>query len=125
EEVASMIDPYTNVPVYSLYGESRKPTKEMLDSVDVIIFDLQDIGSRYYTFIYTMAYVLEACMENEKHVVVLDRPNPISGNSVEGNLVEDDLRSFVGLLLIPNRHGMKVGEFAQLFKSEFDHNREL
>src|SRR5699024_11712699 len=80
-----------------LYGKSRKPTKEMLDSVDVIIFDLQDIGSRYYTFIYTMAYVMEACMENEKHFVVLDRPNPISGNSVEGNLVEDDVRSFVGL----------------------------
>src|SRR5699024_9756779 len=77
EKVASMIDPYTNVTVYSLYGESRKPDKEMLDSVDVIIFDLQDIGSRYYTFIYTMAYVMEACMESGKHFVVLDRPNPI------------------------------------------------
>lgn len=125
EKVASTIDPYTNVPVYSLYGKSRKPTKEMLDSVDVIIFDLQDIGSRYYTFIYTMAYVMEACMENEKHFVVLDRPNPISGNSVEGNLVEDDVRSFVGLLPIPNRHGMTVGELAQLFKYEFDYNCEL
>src|SRR5699024_11627031 len=91
EKVASMIDPYTDVPVYGLYGESRKPDKEMLDSVDVIIFDLQDIGSRYYTFIYMMAYVMEACMESGKHFVVLDRPNPISGNCVEGNLVEDDV----------------------------------
>src|SRR5699024_8461235 len=125
EEVTSFVDPYTNVPVYSLYGESKKPSKEMLESVDVIVFDLQDIGSRYYTFIYTMAYMMEACQEHEKHFVVLDRPNPISGDSVEGNLVEKNVRSFVGLLPIPNRHGMTVCELALLFKHEFGYDCEL
>lgn len=124
-EVKSSIDPYTNLPVYSLYGNTKKPTKEMLDSVDVVVFDLQDIGSRYYTFIYTMAYVMEACAEYGKHFVVLDRPNPISGEKMEGNLVEEDVRSFVGLLPIPNRHGMTVGELALLYKNEFNYNCDL
>ena len=123
--VESSIDPSTGLPVFSLYGKDRKPSKEMLDSLDVIIFDLQDIGSRYYTFIYTMAYVMEACAENGKHFVVLDRPNPITGEKVEGNLVEEDVRSFVGLYPILNRHGMTVGELAQLFKYEFGINCEL
>ena len=79
EKVESSVDPYTGVPVYSLYGTSKKPSKEMLDPVDVIVFDLQDIGARYYTFIYTMAYVMEACAEHGKQFVVLDRPNPITG----------------------------------------------
>lgn len=125
EKVKSTIDPYTRLPVYSLYGDSRKPSKEMLESVDVVIFDLQDIGSRYYTFIYTMAYVMEACEEHDKHFVVLDRPNPISGKRMEGNLVEKEVRSFVGLLPIPNRHGMTVGELALLFKYEFEYKCEL
>lgn len=125
EGVQSSIDPYTNLPVYSLYGDSRKPTKEMLESVDVIVFDLQDIGSRYFTYIYTMAYVMEACGEQGKQFVVLDRPNPISGDRIEGNLVEEDVRSFVGLLPIPNRHGMTVGELAQLFKYKFGYNCDL
>ena len=125
EGVQSSIDPYTSLPVYSLYGDSRKPTKEMLESVDVIVFDLQDIGSRYFTYIYTMAYVMEACGEQGKQFVVLDRPNPISGDRIEGNLVEEDVRSFVGLLPIPNRHGMTVGELAQLFKYKFGYNCDL
>lgn len=125
EEVQSLIDPYTNLPVYSLYGKTRKPTKEMLEFIDVIVFDLQDIGSRYYTYIYTMAYVMEACAEQGKQFVILDRPNPISGECVEGNLVEEDVRSFVGLLPIPNRHGMTVGELAQLFKYKFDYDCDL
>ncbi|MEN1967385.1 DUF1343 domain-containing protein [Lentibacillus sp. N15] len=125
EEVKSFIDPYTNVPVYSLYGASKKPSKAMLDPVDVIVFDLQDIGSRYYTFIYTMAYVMEACKEYGKHFVVLDRPNPVSGLHMEGNLVEEDVRSFVGLFPIPNRHGMTVGELALLFKYAFGYHSEL
>lgn len=125
EEVQSSFDPYTNLPVYSLYGKTRKPTKEMLESIDVIVFDLQDIGSRYYTYIYTMAYVMEACAEQGKQFVVLDRPNPISGERLEGNLVEEDVRSFVGLLPIPNRHGMTVGELAQLFKYKFGYDCEL
>ncbi|MBO0991654.1 exo-beta-N-acetylmuramidase NamZ family protein [Bacillus sp. SD088] len=118
EEVESSIDPYTGLPVYSLYGASKKPSKEMLDPVDVIVFDLQDIGSRYYTYIYSMAYVMEACAEYGNEFVVLDRPNPISGTSIEGNLVEEDVRSFVGLYPIPNRHGLTVGEIAQFYKHE-------
>ncbi|GAA0323710.1 DUF1343 domain-containing protein [Bacillus carboniphilus] len=125
EKVDSSIDPYTGVPVFSLYGASKKPSKEMLDTTDVIVFDLQDIGSRYYTFIYTMAYVMEACAEYDKQFVVLDRPNPISGVAVEGNLVEEDVRSFVGLYPIPNRHGMTVGELAQFFNNEFNINCDL
>lgn len=125
EKVESGIDKYTNLPVYSLYGTSRKPSKDMLENVDVIVFDLQDIGTRYYTFIYTMAYVMEACAEYGKHFVVLDRPNPISGLSTEGNLVEEDVRSFVGLYPIPNRHGMTVGEIAQLYNYEFGIQCEL
>ncbi|PAV30972.1 hypothetical protein CIL05_04460 [Virgibacillus profundi] len=125
EKVESVKDPYTGLPVFSLYGASRKPTGKMLESVDVVVFDLQDIGSRYYTFIYTMAYVMEACMEFGKHFVVLDRPNPIGGNKLEGNLVEKDVRSFVGLLPIPNRHGMTVAELALLFKGEFGYNCDL
>ncbi|WP_066195646.1 MULTISPECIES: exo-beta-N-acetylmuramidase NamZ family protein [Gracilibacillus] len=121
EQVSSSTDPYTGLPVYSLYGEKKEPTKEMMDPVDVVVFDLQDIGSRYYTFIYTMAYMMKACEKFNKHFVVLDRPNPISGK-IEGNIVETDVRSFVGLLPIPNRHGMTVGELAQLFKCEFGYN---
>ncbi|MBS4192460.1 DUF1343 domain-containing protein [Bacillus sp. FJAT-49705] len=125
EAVESTIDPYTGVPVFSLYGASRKPSKEMLDPVDVIVFDLQDIGSRYYTYIYTMAYVMEACAEYGKHFVVLDRPNPISGSVMEGNLLEDGIRSFIGLYPIPNRHGMTIGEIALFYKHEMGINCEL
>ena len=125
KQVESFIDDQTGLPVYSLYGETRKPTEEMMDLVDVIVFDLQDIGSRYYTYIYTMAYVMEACAAYGKQFVVLDRPNPVSGISVEGNLVEEDVRSFVGLLPIPNRHGMTVGELALLFKHEFGYECAL
>lgn len=125
EQVESTVDPVTGLPVYSLYGETRRPSKEMLEDVDTIIFDLQDIGTRYYTYIYTMAYVMEACKEYGKKFVVLDRPNPISGDVVEGNLVKEDVRSFVGLLPIPNRHGMTVGELALLFKNEFDYDCDL
>ncbi|MDZ5473708.1 DUF1343 domain-containing protein [Bacillus sp. 31A1R] len=125
EKIDSSIDLYTKLPVYSLYGNSKKPSKEMLDLVDVVVFDLQDIGARYYTFIYTMAYVMEACAEQNKHFVVLDRPNPISGLSMEGNLVEEDVRSFVGLYPIPNRHAMTVGELAQLFNHEYGIGCEL
>ncbi|GEN89263.1 exo-beta-N-acetylmuramidase NamZ family protein [Oceanobacillus sojae] len=125
QKVTSSIDNATGLPVYSLYGEMRKPSKEMLADVDALIFDLQDIGSRYYTYIYTMAYVMEACMEYGKKLIVLDRPNPVSGLEMEGNLVEKELRSFVGLLPIPNRHGMTIGELALLFKNEFAYSCDL
>jgi len=125
EDVTSFTDPATNLPVYSLYGETRKPTADMMENVDVMVFDLQDIGSRYYTYIYTMAHVMEACAEYNKEFVVLDRPNPISGQRLEGNLVEKEVRSFIGLFPIPNRHGMTVGELAKLFKHEFGYRCDL
>lgn len=125
EKVSSSRDNATGLPVYSLYGQTRKPRQEMIADVDVLVFDLQDIGSRYYTYIYTMASVMEACMEYGKKLIVLDRPNPVSGINMEGNLVEQDVRSFVGLLPIPNRHGMTVGELALLFKNEFAYSCDL
>jgi len=125
EKVESSVDPHTKLPVYSLYGETRKPTEEMLAEIDVLVFDLQDIGSRYYTYIYTMANVMEACADFNKELIVLDRPNPISGIKVEGNLVEEDYQSFVGMFPIPNRHGMTVGELALLFKHEFGYDCDL
>lgn len=124
-QIDSSVDPYTGLPVISLYGENRKPSEDMLENVDVLIFDLQDLGSRYYTYIYTMAYAMEACEKYNKEFVVLDRPNPINGLIVEGNLVEADVRSFVGLLPIPNRHGMTVGELAQLFQGEYGYRCQL
>lgn len=125
EMVSSFTDSITKLPVYSLYGDTRKPSQDMMNSVDVIVFDLQDIGSRYYTYIYTMAYVMEACAEYDKEFVVLDRPNPITGHHLEGNLVEGDVRSFVGLFPIPSRHGMTVGELAKLFKHEFGYQCDM
>lgn len=119
EAVESATDPYTGLPVYSLYGKTKKPTPDMLELVDVVVFDLQDIGSRYYTFIYTMANVMEACGEQGKPFVVLDRPNPIGGISIEGNLLEGQYRSFVGMYPIPNRHGLTIGELALLYVHEF------
>lgn len=125
EEVGSSIDELTALPVHSLYGETRKPTKEMLDDIDVLIFDLQDIGSRYYTYIYTLAYVMEACEEYGKELIVLDRPNPITGVITEGNLVEKEFSSFVGMFPIPNRHGLTIGELALLYQNEFELNCKL
>lgn len=113
-------DPDTGLPVHSLYSETRRPTREMMDGIDVLLFDLQDVGTRVYTFIHTMAYCMEACTEYEKKMVVLDRPNPIGGVHVEGNLLDPAYRSFVGLYPIPMRHGMSVGELALFLNSEFE-----
>lgn len=118
-------DPDTGMPVHSLYGDTRRPTEEMLHDIDVLILDLQDIGTRVYTFIHTMAYCMEACAGFGKKMVVLDRPNPIGGDRVEGNLLIPEHRSFVGLYPIPMRHGMTIGELALLFNSEFDINCDL
>jgi uncharacterized protein YbbC (DUF1343 family) len=112
-------DPDTRLPVHSLYGETRRPTEEMLKDVEVLIYDLQDVGTRVYTFIYTMAYCMEACALLGKRIIVLDRPNPINGRQVEGNRLDPNFSSFVGLYPIPMRHGMTTGELALLFNSEF------
>ena len=112
-------DPDTGLPVHSLYGKTRHPTEDMMKDIDLLIFDLQDAGTRVYTFISTMAYCMEACATYGKQMIVLDRPNPINGRQVEGNLLKADYRSFVGLFPIPMRHGMTTGELALLFNSEF------
>lgn len=119
EKFGDSIDEVTGLPVYSLYGETKKPTKRMMDDLDLIIFDIQDIGSRYYTFIYTLANVMEACQAFGKEVVVFDRPNPIGGTNVEGNIIKDGYYSFVGMFPIPIRHGMTIGELALLFNNHF------
>jgi uncharacterized protein YbbC (DUF1343 family) len=112
-------DPLTGLPVFSLYGETRAPTEEMLGLVDILVFDVQDVGTRVYTFIYTMAYCMKACRKHGKRFIVLDRPNPINGIDVEGNVLEWRFSSFVGLFPIPMRHGMTIGELALMFNKEF------
>ncbi len=119
EYVEYYIDEQTGLPVYSLYGETRKPTPEMLENVDVLLFDIQDVGARFYTYIYTMAYAMEAAQENGKEFIVLDRPNPLGGYDVGGPVLDPDYASFVGNYPIPLRHGLTVGELANLFNEEF------
>ncbi len=110
--------PRLGIPVHSLYGEHREPTPEMLHDVDVLLIDLQDIGSRYYTFIWTMYLAMEACERAGLPVLVLDRPNPINGVTTEGPLLKIEYRSFVGLHPLPARHGKTMGELAMLFRDE-------
>ncbi|WP_426004989.1 exo-beta-N-acetylmuramidase NamZ family protein [Bacillus sp. DWP3-1] len=125
EGVESYTDEKTGLPVYSLYGKTRKPTPDMLKNVDVLLFDIQDVGARYYTYIYTMAYAMEAAKENNIPFVVLDRPNPIGGLKVEGPVLEPEHASFVGLYPIPLRHGMTTGELAKFFNKEFHINADV
>jgi len=113
-------DKRTGLPAFSLYGEARKPSPEMLADVDLLVFDVQDVGTRVYTFVYTMALAMEAARDNGKRFIVLDRPNPINGLAIEGNILEPGFSSFVGMFPIPMRHGMTVGELALLFNKEFD-----
>ncbi|MEJ2110851.1 MAG: DUF1343 domain-containing protein [Acidobacteriota bacterium] len=131
EKQANMIesdsyrDQDLDIPVHSLYGTTRIPSERMLHDVDILLFDLQDVGTRVYTFIHTMTYCMEACARYGKKFIVLDRPNPITGVHVEGNLLQSGFRSFVGLRPIPMRHGMTVGELALMFNSEFDIHCDL
>ncbi len=117
-EVASYTDPQTHLPVYSLYGASKHPSEEMLANVDVLLFDIQDVGSRAYTYVSTMAYAMQGAKLYGKEFWVLDRPNPI-GSAVEGPVLEPAYESFIGLYPIPMRHGMTVGELATLFNDRF------
>jgi len=116
--VGDYIDEKTGLPVRSLYGATQKPTPEMLADVDVLVFDIQDIGARFYTYIWTLYYAMQAAGENGKRFVVLDRPNPL-GTDIEGFVLEPELSSFVGLREIPQTHGLTVGELARLFNGEF------
>ena len=121
--ITDEVDPCSGLKVRSLYGtndSSLVPSKKNLEGVDNLIFDIQDVGSRYYTFIYTLANCMKTCGESNTRMIVCDRPNPINGVTVEGNLVKKEFRSFVGQYPIPNRHGMTVGELAILFKEHFD-----
>jgi uncharacterized protein YbbC (DUF1343 family) len=116
--IADVKDEATELPVYSLYGETRRPTKEQLEDVDVLVFDIQDVGARFYTYMTTMAWALEAAAGSNKRFVVLDRPNPIGGVAVEGPVLDAGRESFVGFHTIAVRHGMTVGELARMYRAE-------
>ncbi|WP_299782219.1 DUF1343 domain-containing protein [uncultured Formosa sp.] len=111
-ETDHVIHPFFKIPVYSLYSETRIPTDEMLQGVDHLFVDLQDVGCRVYTYIYTLTYLLEKCASKPIEIIVLDRPNPINGIDIEGNILDLDFESFVGRHPIPMRHGMTIGEVA-------------
>src|SRR5687768_1410466 len=121
-QIDSSVDPLTGLTVYSLYGRSEKdlaPRRELLKNLDALVIDLQDIGSRYYTFIYTMALCMRVAAPLGVQVIVLDRPNPIDGVHIEGNIREEQYSSFVGMFPLPTRHGMTAGELAQWFARYF------
>jgi uncharacterized protein YbbC (DUF1343 family) len=112
-------DARRRVPIFSLYSETREPTAEMLQGLDALVVDLQDIGARIYTFVYTMANCLRAAARHAVPIIVCDRPNPIGGSAVEGPVLEPGFESFVGLFPIPMRHGMTIGELARFFNDQF------
>lgn len=118
EKVSDAVDPDTGLPIYSLYGRSLSPDVELLKSLDALVFDIQDIGCRFYTYISTMGLCMEACARAGIHFVVLDRPNPIGGVLTEGPIADADSLSFTAWHTIPVRHGMTVGELARLFNAE-------
>ena len=120
DKVESSIDPATGVKVYSLYGATQKPTSEMLEGVDVLVYDIQDIGCRSFTYISTMGKAMEACIENDIEFMVLDRPNPLGGNKVEGCIVEDGFTSFVSQYPIPYVYGLTPGAYSSREKSTSD-----
>jgi uncharacterized protein YbbC (DUF1343 family) len=124
-ETSHSIDRVTGLPVHSLYSETREPTAAMLADVDVLVFDMQDVGCRIYTFAYTMANCMRAARQFQKKVIVCDRPNPITGLGVAGNILEPAQASFVGQFPIPTRHGMTLGELARLFNEHFGIGCEL
>jgi uncharacterized protein YbbC (DUF1343 family) len=124
ETVKNDVDKKTGLPLVSLYGNNKKPTSEQLKDVDVIIFDIQDVGARFYTYISTMHYLMEACAENNKTLLILDRPNP-NGSYIDGPILEPKYKSFVGMHPIPIVHGLTVAELAQMINGEhwLDSNR--
>jgi len=124
-KVDSSRDPATGLPIYSLYGDTQRPSAQMLEGIDTLVFDIQDVGARFYTYITTMGYCLEAAGKKGIEFYVLDRPNPINGAEVDGPVLDPDLRSFIGYFPMPIRHGMTVGELAEMFNGENHLNAKL
>jgi len=125
EKVSSSKDPVTGLPVYSLYDENRRPTDEMLDGIDALVFDIQDAGVRFYTYTATMGYCLEEAAKRHIAFYVLDRPNPIGGDIIEGPMLDADKTSFVAYFPLPVRYGLTIGELAQYFNAENHINADL
>lgn len=125
KKVESGRDAETGLPIHSLYGQTQKPTPEMLRGLDALVFDIQDIGTRYYTYVWTMALALQAAAEEGLRFVVLDRPNPLGGAGVQGNVLAPEYKSFVGLYPVPMRHGLTAGELARLLNDEFGIGADL
>jgi uncharacterized protein YbbC (DUF1343 family) len=124
-ETPHTFDRETGVPVYSLYSETREPTAEMLKDIDVLVCDLQDVGCRIYTFIYTLANCMRAAQKRGQRVIVCDRPNPINGDAIAGNVLEPGQESFVGQFPLPTRHGMTVCELASMFRGQWEIDCDL
>ena len=124
-ETGHSVDRKTGLPVHSLYSETREPIDAMLQDVDVLVFDMQDVGCRIYTFVYTLANCMRAARRLGKRVLVCDRPNPINGVGVAGNILEPEYASFVGQFPLPTRHGMTVGELARMFNEHFQISCDL
>ena len=124
-ETEHAVDPVTRLPIYSLYSETREPTEEMLKDVDVLVFDMQDVGCRIYTFVYTLANCMRAAKKFGKKVIACDRPNPINGSQVAGNVLDPAFASFVGQFPIPTRHGMTVCELGRMFNEHFGIGSDL
>jgi uncharacterized protein YbbC (DUF1343 family) len=117
QEVKNSKDKKTGLPIVSLFGEHKKPTSKDLEGVDIVLFDIQDVGARFYTYLTTLHYIMQACAENNKKLIVLDRPNP-NGHYVDGPVMEDSHRSFVGLHPVPIVYGMTIGEYARMVNEE-------
>lgn len=117
-------DEKTGIPVYSLYGSSKKPTKQQMQKTDLVVFDIQDVGARFYTYISTLHYVMEACAEHNKPIIVLDRPNP-NGHYTDGPVLDMAFKSFVGMHPVPVVHGMTVGEYARMINGEGWLNKKI
>ncbi|MFT5088798.1 MAG: hypothetical protein ACI906_005183 [Candidatus Latescibacterota bacterium] len=125
EKIGTFTDPQTGVPAYSLYGETREPDADMLESIELMLFDIQDVGARFYTYLYTMSMSMAVCARQRIPFAVLDRPNPIGGEHIAGNILDPAFASFVGRYPIPIRYGLSIGELAQLFNDEYDIGVEL
>jgi len=124
-ETSHQVHPSLGIPVFSLYSEIRKPSQEMLEGLDTLIIDLQDVGTRVYTYIWTLYLIMESCKGKDIRILVLDRPNPIDGITIEGNLPQPEWYSFVCMGQIPMRHGLTIGEMALLFNTEFENQVNL